>query len=128
MEEEIKQAAQRFLTAFDHLNWEAFSRLVAQDVTVIMPWPSFPNRLDGIAEVEAVFRPFFETASQERTGPPYLNLEPQGLQIQAFNEVGLVTFHLSEEDHFGRRTLIFEKRENHWLLVHLHASNFYHAV
>lgn len=125
LKSEIRAAAEAFFTAFDHLEWETFSSLIASDATVIMPWPSVPNRLNGKSEIEAVFSPFFEKIPQQQPGPPYLNLAPLELEIQAFGDVGLVTFHLDEEDHFGRRSLLFEKRENRWMLVHLHASNFY---
>lgn len=123
--EDIREAAAAFLSAFDNLEWERFSSFIAQDATVFMPWPNIPKRLNGKAEIESVFRPFFESMLPEKVEPPYLNLNPLDLEAKSIGNVGFVTFHLLEDDHFGRRTLIFEKKQGAWQLVHLHASNFY---
>ena len=37
-------------------------------------------------------------------------------------QMAVVTFHLGDEPPYNRRTLVFEKREGRWLIVHLHAS------
>lgn len=88
-----------------------------------MPWPTFPQRLNGKSEIEKAFQPFFESIPEERDGPPYLQLNPLNLEAKLVGDAGIVTFHLAESDHFGRRTAVFEKREGRWQLVHLHASN-----
>jgi len=35
----------------------------------------------------------------------------------------LVTFHLDHSDSFSRRTIVFQKQNESWFLIHLHASN-----
>ena len=120
---ELLDVANAFLTAFDHLDWEIFTDFIAPDATIFMPWPTFPKRLEGKAEIEAAFRPFFESLPQERQGPPYLHLSPMDLEANRVGDVGFVTFHLDEVDHFGRRTAVFKKQNNQWRLIHLHASN-----
>jgi ketosteroid isomerase-like protein len=120
---EVEAAATAFLTAFDKLEWELFCAAIAQDATFFMPWPSFPDRLDGRAQIEQAFRPLFTELPQKKAGPFYLDLHPTNLAIQVFGESAVVTFHLAEVDHYGRRTAVFAKRGEQWLLVHLHASN-----
>ena len=41
------QAATAFLEAFDNLDWEPFSRAIAPDATVFMPFANVIRRLDG---------------------------------------------------------------------------------
>ena len=127
LKKELAETASAFLTAFDSLDWEQFVSFIANDATFFMPWPTFPNRLDGIEQIKAAFRPFFTEIPQQREGPPYLNLRPLDMGIQLFGQAGMVTFHLSESDHFSRRTILFEKRDGKWQLIHLHASNIYDA-
>ncbi|MEM7333521.1 MAG: nuclear transport factor 2 family protein [Chloroflexota bacterium] len=122
---EISEVTTAFLTAFDNLDWAQFNDFIADEATVFMPWPTFPNQLNGKSEIQNAFRSLFEEIPKTQEERPYLNLRPLDLTIQQIGSAGLVTFHLSEPDHFGRRTLIFEKRNDSWKLVHLHASNFY---
>lgn len=124
LRQEAEAAAVTFLTAFDHLDWAQFCATFAPDATIFMPWASFPKRLDGLAAIEAAFRPLFEQLPRQQAGPRYLHLDPLDLEIKMIGSAALVTFHLDEPEQFCRRTAIFEKRESRWLIVHLHASNF----
>ena len=116
-------AATAFLTAFDNLDWETFQTFIAPEATVFMPFTHLPQRLNGKAEIEATFRDFFDKVRQERPGPPYLHLEMLDTAVHLHNNTALITFHLANDDHFSRRTLIWQQQAGQWLLVHLHASN-----
>ena len=120
---EVKEASVSFLTAFDNLDLDLFCAAIAQDATMFMPFANVPNRLNGIAEIRDAFEPFFDQERCNSDGPPYLNLQPQNFEIQMIGFPALVTFHLNRPTHFSRRSIVFEKRQKKWLLVHLHASN-----
>lgn len=117
-------AATTFLTAFDNLDWETFRAFIAPEATVFMPFAHLPQRLNGKTEIEAAFQAFFAKVRQERLGPPYLHLVMLDTAVYPLNDdTVLITFHLSNPDHFSRRTLVFQRQVGQWLLLHLHASN-----
>ena len=121
--EEVAAAATAFLTAFDQLDWQPFSRFIAPDATVFMPFANVRRRLEGKAAIEAVFADFFTRVRQERTGPSYLDIRPVDLDIRLLGDSALVTFHLDNGSTLSRRTAIFQMQAGEWFLVHLHASN-----
>lgn len=120
---QIKEAAQSFLTAFDALDWEPFQQCFAPDATIFMPFPDVVRRLDGWEAIAPVFQPFFVKVRAERSGPPYLNLQPLDLAVQGVDDMAVVTFHLQDAGVVSRRTAVFQRRNGRWLIVHLHASN-----
>jgi ketosteroid isomerase-like protein len=120
---EVRAAADKFLVAFDNLDWEPFKASWAASPSVFFPFPDKPKRIDGKAEVERVFAAFFEEVRKTAPGPPYLHLNPQELQVQVFGDSALVTFMLVREKRISRRSLLFVREAGEWKLVHLHASN-----
>lgn len=121
-ENEVEQAANYFVNAFNNLDWAEFRNLFAEDATVFFPFPDTPRRAEGKAEVEARFRVFFNQMKTAGDGPPYLDISPQDLAIQLYGDIAVVTFHLRSEPELNRRTVVFENRAGEWLIVHLHAS------
>ena len=118
------EAAYAFLDAFENGDWERFRNCFAEDATVFfLPSAHFPRRAEGRAEIEAVFPRVFAAARQKESVAPYLTIEPKDIRLHQLHRAGVVTFHLEDPDAFGRRTIVFEKREETWLIVHLHASN-----
>ena len=120
---DVRAAADRFLVAFDNLDWDTFKASWATSPSVFFPFSDTPKRITGKAEVERVFLAFFEEVRANRPGPPYLNLLPQDLQVQTFGDTALVTFMLTKERRISRRSLLFVKEASEWKLVHMHASN-----
>lgn len=120
---EVRVAADKFLVAFDNLEWEPFKAAWAASPSVFFPFPDTPRRIDGKAEVERVFAAFFKDVRATTPGPPYLHLDPQELQVQVFGDSALVTFMLIREHRISRRSLLFARESGEWKLVHLHASN-----
>lgn len=122
-EQQVKRTAEEFIEAFKNLNWERFCSFFAADATAFFP-PSarFPQRADGRTQIENVFRRVFENARRQRAAPPYLDIEPRDLNIQLFDQVAIVTFHLEDPGSSGRRSLVLRKQDNRWMIVHLHAS------
>ena len=120
---EVRAAAQRFLVAFDNLEWDAFKASWAASPSVFFPFSDRPRRVTGRTEVERVFAAFFEEVRASTPGPPYLHLKPHELQVQTFGDSALVTFMLIRNQRVSRRSLLFVREEGAWKLVHLHASN-----
>ena len=120
---DVGAAAAAFVEAFNNLDWEKFRLGFSDDATVFFPFAQFPQRASGRAEVEAIFKRFFDEVRKRKAAPPYLNIEPKDMQIQALGDAAIVTFHLGEGDTVGRRTLVFQKQKGRWLIAHLHASS-----
>jgi len=120
----VAAAATTFLQAFDSLNWGGFTAHLSESVDAYWPRADTADRLRDRQAVEARFHDFFEKARASRPGPPYLHLAVSDLRVRVFEDVGLVTFELSDvPDTLGRRTLVFHRDPQGWRIVHLHASN-----
>jgi hypothetical protein len=119
----VVQTLDQFIDAFVSLNWKKFTDYFADDATAFFP-PSakFPIRANNKIEIENIFKNVFENARKQRSSPPYIVIEPKDLKIQMLGDVAIVTFVLNDPDLFGRRTIIFEKLNGKWLIIHLHAS------
>lgn len=122
---DVRLALDRFLTAFDNLEWETFRSSFDDNVTVFFPTPEPPLRYDGRAAVEAHFQEVFKAIRASSTsGPPFQHLRPKDLRIDIIGrEVALVTFHLENAERTARRTIVFKRTAGVWRIVHLHASN-----
>src|SRR5690242_20669621 len=72
----VEQAFNRFITAFNNLDWDQFRSAFAEEVTVFNPdIPEAPSvdRLDGRRQVEDGFRSVFAASRKQAGGPPYLH-------------------------------------------------------
>ena len=70
---DVAQALDRFITAFNNLDWDRFRNAFANDVTLFNPdIPEAPSvdRLDGRQLVENGFRSVFEASRKAASGPP----------------------------------------------------------
>lgn len=126
MHEAIGPALAEFVRVFNDLDWDAFAACCADDATVFAPFPDQPRMVVGKAAFEQAWRPVFERGRARYPGPPYLNIEPKETQLQLLGENAcLVTFHLAglmSSPRLHRRSIVFAKRGERWLIVHLHAS------
>ena len=122
---EVHAAVDRFLAAFENLDFPAFRACFEDDASVFFPAPEPPARADGRAAIEARFHEVFDSIrAGAKGGPPYHRLQPEDLRIEALSpDVALVTFHLRNAQRIARRTLLFRRRADGWRIAHLHASN-----
>ncbi|RPH67569.1 MAG: DUF4440 domain-containing protein [Myxococcaceae bacterium] len=123
---EVRAAVDTFLRAFEALDWPAFRACFAEGATVFHPTPPHVLRTDSPESFERAWAAVFERIRRNsgRTAPPYFTLAPKNVRIQLLSErSALVTFHLPQGDTTGRRTVILEKLEAGWKIVHVHASN-----
>lgn len=117
----VLKAAEAFVKAFTHLDWEPFRATFADDATMFFPWDLL-SRASGKGEIEAQFKPGFGEDKKQGRVPPYLHIEPKDMKIQMAGDVAIMTFHLPGKGHMARRTIVWQKRNGRWLIVHLHAS------
>jgi hypothetical protein len=64
---------------------------------------------------------FDSAAKTDAHGP---NIQPALVRVQQFNDTAIITFEYKRSEHsVGRRTVVLNKQEGTWLIVHIHASN-----
>jgi len=125
-QDDVKAAVQRFLHAFEDLDMPSFIRCFAEDASVFFPVPEPAKRFDGKGAIQAHFQEVFAVirTSSASPNPPFHRLHPEELQVQLLGDSSaLVTFQMSNAVRIARRTLVLERRNGTWLIVHLHASN-----
>ena len=128
--DDVDNAVQEFLTAFNDLDMPRFIACFAADAVMFHP-PSppprtFPTRVSGRSEIERTFQVVFDQIRTRsgKSSPPYQNLQPQDALVQRFDGFAVVTFHLGSDRVRGRRTLVYRQVGAAWTIVHLHASTF----
>ena len=119
---DIRETIAHFIRAFDDLDWEHF-RLAFDDHATLFYPRAMPQRADGRAEFEKAFKTVFQQIRGSKTAAPYMDIQPKDLRIQLFGDIAIVTFHLDDKPGFlNRRTIVLNKTEKGWKIVHLHAS------
>lgn len=124
---DAERAFDRFIDAFNNLDWDTFHSAFADDVTVFNPdIPEAPtvDRLDGRTNVEAGFAAVFSATKRGSKGPPYLHIVPKNTRIQSYGDISIVSFEFDRDaGSVGRRTIVFHRESSGWKIVHIHASN-----
>ena len=122
-ETQVRETLARFVQAFDNLDWETFRLAFDDNATVFYP-RAFPERANGRTEFEKTFQTVFkQIRGGDKTAAPYMDIQPRELKIQLFGDVAIATFHLDDRAGFvNRRTIVLNKSESGWKIVHLHAS------
>ncbi len=118
----VRQAALQFVDAFNNLDWPRFAASFDSTATIFHPMATFMRRIEGRDSLVESFKRIFRDTPNQRPGPPYLNIRPQDLLIQVVGDAAVVTFHLGAPPMLNRRTLVFVRRGDRWLIAHLHAS------
>jgi len=119
----VVEKLNEFVDAFSNLKWEKFTACFADDATAFFP-PSakFPYRANNKKEIENIFSLVFENAKKQKQSAPYIIIQPKDVKIQMAGTVAIVTFLLNDPGMLGRRTIVLQKMNDEWLIIHLHAS------
>lgn len=117
-----RETVDRFLGAFNHLDASELRPLLAENATAFLPMPQHASRIEGRETILGLLAPLLEADRVRRNGQP-LALEAKELAIQQRGAVAIATFDVGTADVHSRRTLVLERRNGRWLIVHLHASN-----
>jgi ketosteroid isomerase-like protein len=94
----VEHAIAAFIDAFNDLDRARVEACFAEDVTVFYPW--------GGERSDAFWTQRFDAERAQQAGPPYQDLQPADVQIQRFEGIAVVTFHLRNRERLGRRTLV----------------------
>jgi hypothetical protein len=121
-ETEVRAAALRFLEAFNHLDWPAFEANFDATAAIFHPSDDFGSRIEGRALLMGSFREIFGEVLVNRPGPPYLNISPEASTFRCSVRVPQSSPSIRMEGPLGRRRPVCVRREEEWLIAHLHAS------
>lgn len=128
--DDVQATMEAFLVTFNNLDMPAFMSYFADDATFFNrpapPPQTFPDRVQGKAEIQQVFQVVFDQirVGSGRTAPPYQNIQPQDLLVQRFDDTAIVTFHLGTPAVRSRRSFVLRRIAGAWKIEHLHASTF----
>ncbi|HST07898.1 MAG TPA: nuclear transport factor 2 family protein [Gemmatimonadaceae bacterium] len=111
-----------FMDALNGLDVARMDAAFTDDVTAFVPLAQ-PDEAVGREAVTRIFRTF---ADRTRATTPRLNLVPEDERIEASPTLAVVTFQIHETSPrvTRRRTFVFRRSGNNWLISHFHASDF----
>jgi uncharacterized protein (TIGR02246 family) len=115
----VRAAMERFLDALNALDGERLAATFADDITAYVP-SAQARRLDGKAAVMAVFRQYIDDT---RKTTPRTNIVPQDLRVEAGDSIALVSFEVRGASSVARRSFVYRREGQAWLISHFHASN-----
>lgn len=121
--QELCSFFQGYIDAFNTRDWERFRATFAEDISVMFDRPIPPERRDGRASVEEVFRGGFPAPGQPSRALPR-PIEPQNLLVQELGESAVISFHLRGPGEVARRTVVLRKTKKGWRVIHIHASSY----
>jgi ketosteroid isomerase-like protein len=108
-----------FISALNALDTERIAGFLAPDITVFVPTVQ-PGRVSGKAKVVEIFRGYVDTTKKTvaRT-----SIVPEDLLIELGGDVAVVSFTVQNSGSMARRTFVFRRGGEAWLISHFHASN-----
>lgn len=118
----VRAAMTRLMDALNALDLPTLEATFADDVTAFVPLAQ-PDLVRGKPALTQIFRAFID---RTRPTTPRLHLVPEDLQTAVSGDLGVVTFQIRETAPpvTRRRTFVFRRAGDTWLLVHMHASDF----
>lgn len=110
-----------FMDALNALDVERMDAAFTDDVTAFVPIAQ-ADEVVGRAAVTRIFRVF---ADRTRLSTPRLNLVPEDEQITSSPDLAVVTFQIRDKapPMTHRRTFVFRRVGDRWLISHFHASD-----
>jgi ketosteroid isomerase-like protein len=117
----VRAAMANFMDALNALDVARMDAAFTDDVTAFVPTAQ-ADEVVGRAAVTRIFRVF---ADRTRLSKPRLNLVPEDERIAASPTLAVVTFQVRDTapPMTHRRTFIFRRVGDRWLISHFHASD-----
>jgi ketosteroid isomerase-like protein len=120
-EAEVRAAMSGFMDALNALDADRMATFFAPDITAFVPVAQ-AERVEGKDAVVRIFRAFVE-----RTRPvtSRLSLVPEDLKVELSGPLAVVTFNVRDTSAglVRRRTFVWRRVEDRWLISHFHASD-----
>jgi uncharacterized protein (TIGR02246 family) len=119
----VRAAMNGFMDALNALDVERMSAFFADDITSFVPLAQ-ADRVEGREAVTRIFRNF---VAKTKPTTPRLNIVPEDMEVLVSGDLGVVSFNVREKspDVTRRRTFVFVRSGNRWLIRHAHASDFF---
>ena len=122
---DIKTSVEKFLIAFNALQWEPFRKSFADDATIFFPDWEQASRVSGRKEIEKMWLKIFPEF-KDSTNTETLGITPRNIKIQQYGQTAIVTFQLGTgEKYLSRRTVVMVQLKEEWKIAHLHASTLF---
>jgi len=117
-EAEVRQAVDAFFDTMADHDWEKFRLAFSEDATFFAPGPNpqSAKRVHGKDEVAAIFERQLQNVPREQ-----LHSTRQDPHIQMLGDTAVVTLQWADR-RMNRRTLVLQRQQGKWLIVHIHAS------
>lgn len=119
---EVVKKMNAFVNDFNNLNWDNFHANFAESVTVFLDSDTL-TLVQGRSGVEQLFKGLFDNVRSQVKGPQYLHIQPQNLVVQMLDQTAIVSFHMIRGKYIIRRSFVWQKIKNNWLIAHLHGSS-----
>jgi uncharacterized protein (TIGR02246 family) len=118
----VRAAMNGFMDALNALDVERMSAFFADDITSFVPVAQ-ADRVEGREAVTRIFRNF---VARTKPTTPRLNIVPEDVEVLVSGDLGVVSFNVREKspDVTRRRTFVFVRSGDRWLIRHAHASDF----
>jgi len=126
-----RDALTAFLKAFERCDLDAMQSAFAEDATcfdrIVLSAKGTPDidlaRYRRLMGMPPGMRQVALSLPRDHPGPPYQDLTPKDLMIQAGQDMAVCTFHLVSPHILCRRTIVLALRGGTWKIIHIHASN-----
>lgn len=124
---QVEETLRKFISAFEQFDLESFLALFIhdEDVTIFFPISGMPMRYQGWSSIRQAWQEIFRH-EKTASGDGVFQLHISDLEIQMYENIAIATFLVnnSPPERVHRRTIVMLRKNGHWLIVHLHGSNF----
>ena len=112
-----------FMDALNALDADRMSAFFAEDITFFVPLAQ-ADRVEGREAVTRIFRNF---VARTKPTTARLNIIPEDVEVLVSGDLGAASFNVREKspDVTRRRTFVFVRHGDRWLIRHAHASDFF---
>lgn len=110
------------MDALNALDVDRMSAFFADDITGFVPLAQ-GDRVEGREAMTRIFRNF---VARTKPTTARLNIIPEDMEVLVSGDLGIVSFNVREKspDITRRRTFVFARHGDRWLIRHSHASDF----
>jgi len=116
----VRAAHEGYMHALNALDVEGMAAYFADDITAFVPLAQ-ADRVQGKPAVVRIFRNFVDRV---KPATPKLNIVPEDVEVVVSGDLALLSFNVREPAATRRRTTVFARYGDRWLIRHFHASDF----